>query len=226
MAGEWRIWILAGLLSAIVHSLFFYREVPVSVREGQAQEPTTLRVSFQAAAAPVAAARVSGSESAVTEQARPSLAERPAQKQTATGKSAKAVEPEAAEKPSLERKTAEVPTAAEDSEPIGEMAVAAEQSAASEAKARQEYLALLMKHIERQKFYPKSARRRGLEGKIGISFLIAEGTIIAALECSGGANVLRDAACEAVRSAEPLPVPPPSISLPVPIVFQMEYKLH
>lgn len=93
----------------------------------------------------------------------------------------------------------------------------------SEKKA---YIQLLMAHIENQKFYPRSARSRGIEGDVQVSFeLMADGGI-RALQVAGGHSILRRATQQAVKNAMPLPLPPVELGVPRKIEFTIQYRLQ
>jgi len=69
-------------------------------------------------------------------------------------------------------------------------------------------LMMVRKHLESYKYYPSSARRRGIEGHVDVSFrLMSHGTAdqVNVLHGSGYA-VLDHAALEAVYRAQPFPV--------------------
>ncbi len=88
------------------------------------------------------------------------------------------------------------------------------------------YLARLLAHIERHKFYPRAARRRALEGEVEVTFeVLAEGRV-RALEVRGGARLLRNAARQAVQAAQPLPRPPEATALPYRVRFRMRFALQ
>jgi len=89
-----------------------------------------------------------------------------------------------------------------------------------------DYLARLLAHIDRHKFYPRNARRRGLEGTTQVSFRLQEGGGVQALRVEGDNRVLRVAAEQAVRSALPLPLPPGGEAPDGAIAFSMAYRLH
>jgi len=91
---------------------------------------------------------------------------------------------------------------------------------------RQKYFSTLLTHIEGYKFYPRSARRRGIEGSIKISFRLLEDGSILDLNASGGPSILRRAAKNSVTDALPLPKCPPNISCPMQISYAMQFKLN
>jgi len=85
----------------------------------------------------------------------------------------------------------------------------AEVSAArAQARAEAERKRAVRERLERFKHYPASARRRGIEGAVDVSFrLNAEGRAEDMQLVSGsGYTILDDAALSTVRRAEPFPV--------------------
>ncbi|WJW75355.1 TonB family protein [Thiohalobacter sp. IOR34] len=97
---------------------------------------------------------------------------------------------------------------------------------AAEADAETSYLARLLAHIERHKFYPRAARRRALEGEVEVSFeLLADGRV-RDLQLTGGARLLRNAARQAVQEALPLPRPPAAMRLPRRVEYRMRFELR
>jgi protein TonB len=93
-------------------------------------------------------------------------------------------------------------------------------------QARSHYLGQLLAHIEEHKFYPRAARRRGVQGVIQVSFLLHENGQVSALMLEDGHEVLRKAAEEAVQAALPLPQPPSDVACPLRVSFGMEFKLN
>lgn len=90
---------------------------------------------------------------------------------------------------------------------------------------RQHYLARLLEHIARYKHYPRAARRRGIEGDVRVSFLLAEDGTVRNIHIDSGFGVLRNAALHALRQAQPLPVPPPAWGKE-PLKFTMRFHLQ
>lgn len=82
-------------------------------------------------------------------------------------------------------------------------------------KQKEQYLQLLMKHIDAHKFYPAAARRRGIEGEVQISFELTADKSACNIEADGSVSVLERAAIQAVRDASPFPEPPPMYLSPV-----------
>jgi protein TonB len=124
---------------------------------------------------------------------------------------------------------------AEVTEPVEEQVVASAYAEApinnpalSEAvlqNERESYLLQLLTHIDSHKFYPRSARRRGMEGEIRVTFYLLRDGSITGLQIKGGSKVLRKAAKQAVQQSLALPPPPESMRLQEQIRFGMVYRL-
>ncbi|MDH5602074.1 MAG: energy transducer TonB [Gammaproteobacteria bacterium] len=93
-------------------------------------------------------------------------------------------------------------------------------------KIRQKYFSTLLTHIESYKFYPRNARRRGIEGSIQITFRLFEDGSIAGLDANGGPTILMRAAKNSVSDALPLPKCPSDVACPMQISFAMQFKLN
>ena len=91
---------------------------------------------------------------------------------------------------------------------------------------RENYLARLLAHIDSHKFYPRSARRRGVKGEVSVSFYLLRDGTIRDLQVTGGSKLLRQAARQAVHNALSLPQPPEKMGLQEPIRFGMVYRLE
>lgn len=94
------------------------------------------------------------------------------------------------------------------------------------AQARRNYLGELVAHIESYKYYPRAARRRGIQGVIQVSFRLLANGSITDLEIRSGHKLLRTATEQALQKAQPLPKPPAQISTPLSVSYGMEYLLH
>ncbi|MDQ6999907.1 MAG: TonB family protein, partial [Mariprofundus sp.] len=93
------------------------------------------------------------------------------------------------------------------------------------ARERLKYLAKVIAHIERHKYYPPTARRRGIQGDVHIRFvLLADGTTRQVM-VEGASSVLQKAARKAVIRAVPMPRPPTGIHCPMHCEFAMRYAL-
>jgi len=90
-------------------------------------------------------------------------------------------------------------------------------SSSGNANDGSEVLAKIWKRIDRKKYYPTIAKRRGIEGSPKITFeLMPDGSIKwVKLTRSCGTELLDDAAIETVRRATPLPFYPKPITLAV-----------
>lgn len=78
---------------------------------------------------------------------------------------------------------------------------------------------IIQKHIA----YPHVARKRGLEGKVVVSFIVCadgEAQDITITE-SSGFEILDKSAVEAVRKASPFPKPPVKAALIIPVVYKL-----
>ncbi|MCG6887466.1 MAG: TonB family protein [Proteobacteria bacterium] len=95
-----------------------------------------------------------------------------------------------------------------------------------EAQLRNQYLAQLLAHIDTHKYYPRMARRWGLEGVIQVSFTLLPGGEISQLQVAGDNRILCQAANATVRAALPMPLPPEGVPLPMSVSFGMQYRLN
>jgi protein TonB len=93
-------------------------------------------------------------------------------------------------------------------------------------KARHEYLLRLMAHIEAFKHYPRTARRRGIEGAVALRFTLLASGNVSDVGSDGGHALLRDAAEAAVRGAVPMPEPPPAVDTPMEVALKMDFSLQ
>ncbi len=93
-------------------------------------------------------------------------------------------------------------------------------------KRQQEmYMHDLLTHIEGYKFYPRVARRRGIEGEVKVTFTLLANGKLKNMQLEGGQTVLRQAAKQAMEDAVPLPLPPSSMALPREIKIGIVYSL-
>jgi protein TonB len=90
---------------------------------------------------------------------------------------------------------------------------------------RDSYLLRMLAHIDSHKYYPRKARRRGMEGEVQIAFYLHKDGSISDLQVKGGSKVLCRAAKQAIQKALSLPSPPKSMHLQEPIRFGMVYRL-
>lgn len=92
-------------------------------------------------------------------------------------------------------------------------------------KKRQQYQHELMSHIESFKYYPRSARKRSLEGNVKVSLMLLDDGYYKQLMLDGEHSVLVKATRSAMESAVPFPSPPEDIALPWRLEFTMSYSL-
>lgn len=92
-------------------------------------------------------------------------------------------------------------------------------------QTRKTYHALLMRHIEVHKHYPRVARKRKIQGKIQVSFSLSDKGTISNLMISGKRSILEKATRSAINNALPMPSPPKELSFPMEIKFYMDYFL-
>jgi len=88
-----------------------------------------------------------------------------------------------------------------------------------------DYFSLLQAHIEACKYYPRAARKQGIEGKVEVSFQLLKNGDVSDIQTSGAHRLLRHAASRAIKEALPLPIPPDSLAMPANIRFSMHYDL-
>lgn len=212
---EGLIWSGAIIVSLGLHlTLFWPGTFVLSAEDGKARQPPgATRLSFRVAAKPQPPAPVPE----VTPQPRPPEPPKPRPPKP---------------KPLAPRpeKTAPVETVQERApEPVVEPIPAPVETAGDPLQleqARRHYLGQLLTHIEKHKFYPRAARRRGLQGVIQVSFVLHDSGQISNVLVADGHEVLRKAAEEAVRAALPLPLPPRDVASPLRVSFGMEFKLN
>lgn len=92
-------------------------------------------------------------------------------------------------------------------------------------QTRMTYHALLMRHIEVHKHYPRVARRRKIQGEIMVSFTLLKDGLIKNLLVNGKKSILKKASQSAIANALPMPSPPKELSLPMEVKFTMNYFL-
>ena len=80
--------------------------------------------------------------------------------------------------------------------------------------------------IESNKFYPRSARRKTIEGRVRIVLTLGRDGRIEDLRLEGGHKLLRKAAKKAVERSLPLPDVPDALAFPLKIAFAMKYGLE
>ena len=100
---------------------------------------------------------------------------------------------------------------------------------AADAKQSQHYLAALAASIDRRKYYPRTSRRRGEEGRVVVSFVIRKTGELTDLRVteSSGSRRLDEAALKTLRRISPFQPIPEALardawSITVPIAFHLK----
>lgn len=88
-----------------------------------------------------------------------------------------------------------------------------------------DYFSLLQARIESRKYYPRSARKQGIEGSVDVSFRLFKDGEVRDISTSGAHRLLNHAASQAIKKSLPFPAAPDSIVLPKTIHFSMHYDL-
>lgn len=98
----------------------------------------------------------------------------------------------------------------------------------AEMQIQTHYLAAVVSRIQRNKYYPRKARRRGEEGQVVVSFVIRKDGALEgiAVSVSSGHRRLDEAALKTLRRASPLPPIPDALrrdrwAISVPIAFSL-----
>jgi len=86
-----------------------------------------------------------------------------------------------------------------------------------------EYRSQIIELINANKSYPNTARRRGIQGNVDISFTVTNDGSVINLECHGDAKILSRSACDAIKKALPFPAPEKQ---PLQLSFVMDYVLR
>ncbi|MBF0263979.1 MAG: energy transducer TonB [Gammaproteobacteria bacterium] len=89
-----------------------------------------------------------------------------------------------------------------------------------------QYRDKIMAIIEQNKYYPKIARRRHIEGNVKVQFKLLNDGKISQLESSEAQTILLVASKNAVNESLPLPLPPKSLNFPMEISFYMQFQLR
>lgn len=88
-----------------------------------------------------------------------------------------------------------------------------------------DYFSLLQARIESRKYYPRSARKQGIEGSVDVSFRLLKDGEVRDITTTGAHRLLNHAASQAIKKSLPFPPAPDSIVLPKTIHFSMHYDL-
>jgi protein TonB len=88
-----------------------------------------------------------------------------------------------------------------------------------------DYYSLLQAHIESRKYYPRRARKLGIEGDVEVSFVLLQNGEASNITSTGGHRLLNQAAIKSITQSMPLPAPPATLKLPLAVTFNMQYDL-
>ena len=91
---------------------------------------------------------------------------------------------------------------------------------------KQQYLALVLQHIEQHKYYPKAARRRGIEGTIAVSLHILQNGKFNHITVGDSPSILYKAIQKTLTRSEPLPQPPTELTFPLQLQFHIQFSLQ
>ena len=93
---------------------------------------------------------------------------------------------------------------------------------------KEQYLNTIAAHLEKYKFYPRSARRRHIEGDVKVSFDLLEDGNILNLKIFSGHSALQKATSASITSALPMPPRPESLLAlnTIKIEYSMQFSLH
>jgi protein TonB len=100
------------------------------------------------------------------------------------------------------------------------------QTVVDRAGLRRDYLEQLIAHIEGFKQFPALARRRRIEGRVNVDLAVDCDGAVTALDTRSGPGLLQAATRRSVRSAQPLPAPPPQLGCPQQLGYAMVYRLQ
>lgn len=93
-------------------------------------------------------------------------------------------------------------------------------------RERDEYLMMALARIEKEKYYPRAARRRGIQAAIKVRFTIMKSGGVENIRVEGSHAILERAAREALVKASPFPSPPESQTGPMNVEYEMEFALR
>lgn len=125
----------------------------------------------------------------------------------------------------VKKKTTAPKPPSQENKPVKASPIVAQADPRLIEQTRLTYHALLMRHIDVHKNYPRVARKRKIQGDILVTFtLLAYGTI-KNLKAIGKRSILKKATLDAIKHALPMPNPPKELSLPMDVKFKMNYFL-
>ncbi|MDQ6979042.1 MAG: TonB family protein [Mariprofundaceae bacterium] len=93
------------------------------------------------------------------------------------------------------------------------------------AALKHDYMRRALALIEQQKHYPRSARRRHMEGDVLVELDVDSTGHACNIHLSGAHAALQKATKTAIADAMPLQLPPEKLTLPLHLRFVMQYRL-
>lgn len=99
------------------------------------------------------------------------------------------------------------------------------QNSAARANARNLFYAKLRRKINNNKSYPRMAKRRGMQGKVKVSFILLKNGHIKNLKIAGS-SLFKKSARKAVELSFPVSVKNIAFSLPDNVSFSINYRLR
>ncbi len=237
---DYFIWFISSLLALSVCSVFIMRQQQLNAAPAIIIQETITHVKFATLAPPPVAViepeiTKPETEPQKIEEVIPlePVKEKPKTKVKPKPKSKKKKKPKPVKKKPLKKKPKHAKkkkTVTQTSKPKAQKLakpspIVSKSDALLIEQTRFSYHALLMRHIDVHKNYPRVARKRHIEGKILVSFTLMKGGKIKNLSVSGKRSLLKKASEQAVKNASPMPSPPKSISIPMRVKFYMDYFL-
>ncbi|WP_320035254.1 TonB family protein [Halarcobacter sp.] len=93
-------------------------------------------------------------------------------------------------------------------------------------KIKNDYIEKVKKTINKNKFYPNSARRRGIEGYVNVNFIIGEKGELKNIKILNGKKIFYNAAKEAIVKSFPINTKKNNHIFPLKINLCIKYNLN
>ena len=93
-------------------------------------------------------------------------------------------------------------------------------------KLEDQFINELLHQIEKNKFYPKKARRRNIQGTVLVDLKLDDTGNIVSLQLFEGHKILRKATASAIQATAPFNMPPASLTDPRSIRFGVHYQFR
>lgn len=88
------------------------------------------------------------------------------------------------------------------------------------------FITEILDQIEKNKFYPKKAKRKNIQGTVRVELSLDDTGNIVSLQLFEGHKLLRKAAATAIQATEPFKAPPSSMAVPQTIKFGVHYQFR